>query len=574
VAVTRLLAVSKTLWDWDEVQFALGVVEYDAAGHRPHPPGFPIYLALANMARVITPSDFRALQLVTVIAAMFLFPLFFFLCRELRFSFPTAWSGSVLAVFLPNVWFYGGTGFSDITSLALTVAACAFLLRGSRDRGALFAGAFLLALAAAIRPQALLIAAAPALIAVWKQRRNLRTVIEAMALGASILVIAYSGAILASSSFEEYIATARKLREYLRSVDSFLSPTRPPLRVLFEFFFLRAIPGEVYARALVYAAVAGAVIATLRRDGRVWLLILLFFPFQIFAWLMLDFHSVSRYGVTYAPMYAILAAAAAVGAFAWVPGAGRWMGALIVVVFAAGLARWSVPALSEVRRNASPPVQAMEWINEQIPASATVYVHGSLMPYATYFIGGRTTVLVDEPQDLGSGVLPPDAIVATETPTPLLSATKFVRVRGRLFDIARQRYFETTVAPARAWAEFADGWHPEEWHGADVWLWMGERSVTLLPPASGPMTLRLKLEPALEKGPPIVEVRLNGVLVDTLTVGEPLERSWMVQPASDRWNELVLTSDRFINPLREGISGDSRDLSIRLLGYDWGPAAQ
>lgn len=573
VALTRLMACSKTLWDWDEVQFALAVVEYDAAGHRPHPPGFPLFIALANMTRVITASDFRALQVVTVIAAMTLFPLFFFLCRELGFSFPVAWSGSLLAVFLPNVWFYGGTGFSDIPSLALTLAACAFLLRGARERGSLFAGAVLLGLAAAIRPQALLIGAAPALIAVWKQRRRRATVLGAMALGAATVAAFYAGAILASSSYDEYMATARKLREYLRSVDSFLSPTRPPLEVLFEFFFLRSIPGEIYARVIIYAAAAGAIIASIRRDGRVWLLILIFLPFQIFAWLMLDFHSVSRYGVTYAPMYAILAAAALAGTFAWIPGVGRWAGPLAVLLLTGAMVRWSMPALAEVRRNPSPPVRALEWIDKEIQRSAPVFVHGSLMPFATFFIGDRPTILVDQPQDLGPNVQPADAILVTETPTPLMSATRFVRERGRVFDIVRQRYFETTILPANAWAKFGDGWHPEEWHGADVWLWMGARSVTLLPPSNGATKLTLRLEPALEKGPPILDIRLNGTLVETIAVRAPMERTWTVDAAGDRWNELVLTSDRFVNPLGEGIGSDSRDLSVRLLGYDWKPAA-
>ena len=571
--MTRLMALSKTLWDWDEAQFALAVVEYDAAGHRPHPPGFPLFILLANVARLFTSSDFRALQAVTVIAAMTLFPLFFFLCRELGFSFPVAWGGSLLAVFLPNVWFYGGTAFSDIPSLALTVAACAFLLRGARERRSLLAGAVLLGLAAAMRPQALLIGAAPALLAVWKQRRHRGTVVGAMAIGAAVVASFYAGAILASSSYDEYMATARKLRDYLRSVDSFLTPTRPPLTVLFEFFFLRTIPGEIYARIVIYAAAAGAIITSIRRDGRAWLLILIFLPFQIFAWLMLDFHSVSRYGVTYAPMYAILAAAAFIGAFAWMPGAGRWAGSLLVLVLTAALIRWTIPALTEVRRNPSPPVRMMEWVAREVPPSSTVFVEGSLMPFATYLIGDRHTVLVDRPQDLGPAVQPSDAILVTETATPIMNATRFVRERGRVFDVVRRRYFETAILPANAWAKFSDGWYPEEWQGADVWLWMGGRSVTLLPPLNGPATLTLKLEPALEKGPPVIVVRMNGALVETIAVSATMERTWTVDAAADRWNELVLTSDRFINPAREGIGSDGRDLSVRLLGYDWKPVA-
>ena len=34
----------------------------------------------------------------------------------------------------------------------------------------------------------------------------------------------------------------------------------------------------------------------------------MFVPFALFAWLMLDPHSISRYGTAYVPLYALLAA--------------------------------------------------------------------------------------------------------------------------------------------------------------------------------------------------------------------------------------------------------------------------
>ena len=574
VALTRLLPVAKTPWDWDEILFCLGVDEYDAAMHRPHPPGFPLYVALAKGAATLTGSEFRGLQLVTVVAAMLLFPLLFLLFRELRFSFPTAWSGALLTVFLPNVWLYGGTAFSDVSSLALTVAACAYLLRGARNHRSLLTGALLLGLAAAVRPQALLIGAAPALVAVWHRRSRWREIAEAIALGAAVVTIAYTGAILASASLEEYVSTARKLREYLRTVDSFLSPDRPPLAVVFEFFFVRGIPGAEHTRAIVYAAVAGLLVASFRRDGKVWLLILIFLPFQIFAWLTLDFHSATRYGITYAPMYAVLAAAAVVGLLSWIPGVGGGAGATVVLVFCASLARWAIPAVTEVRRNPSPPARAMTWINEQVPASASVYVHGSLMPYATHYIGGRNTTVVMNPEDLGNTPPPNDAVMVSELALPVIGAKRFVRGRGRIFDIVRQRYFEVTVIAARAWASFGDGWHFEEWHGESVWRWMGVRSATSLTPAGGPMTLTLRLEPVLKKGPPALEICFNGETLDRFSITAPMERSWTVTPRSDGWNELVVTSDRVVNPARDGYGDDTRDLSVRLTGYDWTPAAK
>ncbi|HEX9500561.1 MAG TPA: hypothetical protein VGA10_02795, partial [Thermoanaerobaculia bacterium] len=145
-AASRLLALSRSLWDWDEALFCLGMRSYDVASHHPHPPGFPVYIAAAKMVRLFVSSDFRALQTVNLIAAVLIFPAMFMLARELRLRFSTSVMAAALLAFFPNVWFFGGTGFSDVTSITLVVYAVAFLFRGCRDANAYFIGAFLLAL--------------------------------------------------------------------------------------------------------------------------------------------------------------------------------------------------------------------------------------------------------------------------------------------------------------------------------------------------------------------------------------------------------------------------------------------
>src|SRR3954449_13030543 len=37
-----------TLEDLDSINFALGVRQFDVARHQPHPPGYPVYIALAK----------------------------------------------------------------------------------------------------------------------------------------------------------------------------------------------------------------------------------------------------------------------------------------------------------------------------------------------------------------------------------------------------------------------------------------------------------------------------------------------------------------------------------------------
>src|SRR2546423_408009 len=59
VALTRIPALSRSLWDWDEALFCFAMQDYDVAAYRPHPPGFPLFVAAARVARtLLSLSDF------------------------------------------------------------------------------------------------------------------------------------------------------------------------------------------------------------------------------------------------------------------------------------------------------------------------------------------------------------------------------------------------------------------------------------------------------------------------------------------------------------------------------------
>ena len=394
VALTRIWARSQTLWDWDETLFSMSLHDFDVVQHHPHPPGFPLYVAMAKVVRLLIHSDFHALQTVTTTAAVAMFPLLFWLAWELRFPFRVAFLGSLLFVFFPNVWFYGGTAFSDIPGLALVIAACAMLLRGCRDRRAYFAGALLLGLAAAIRPQALAIGCAPALVASWCRIREKRwvDVVKASAIGIVVLAVSYGGAALASESVEGYLATGRSLRDYVRKVDSFLNPDRPPVVSLFGDFFVRAIPGGRITIVIFVLAVSGVLASFIRRRTGSWLLLAMFLPFNIIGWFMLDTNSISRYSVGYAAMYALLAVEG-LDALMFLAFRRRQLLTVPVliesVIVAAIVMRfiwWTVPALRDARSTPSPPIAAMQWIRDNVPRTGKLYVHGSLGPWAAYLL--------------------------------------------------------------------------------------------------------------------------------------------------------------------------------------------
>jgi 4-amino-4-deoxy-L-arabinose transferase-like glycosyltransferase len=261
-AATRFLAMARSMWEWDEALFCLGMRSYDVSSHHPHPPGFPVYIAAGKLVRLVAGSDFRALQALNLIAGILLFPAMFMLARELRLRFTTSVVAGALCAFFPNVWFFGGTALSDIPSLTLVVFAVAFLFRGCRDANAYLIGSILLALSVGIRPQNLLIGMFPLLLATWyRARQSLRDVVFAALISTAIVAVAYVGALRATGSTKSYISAIRGHSDYITRIDSFRSPDRPPLWRLIDRFFIKQYQSpalSIITSAFVILSIAGA----------------------------------------------------------------------------------------------------------------------------------------------------------------------------------------------------------------------------------------------------------------------------------------------------------------------------
>lgn len=415
-ALTRWPALSLTLWDWDEALFALALRDFDVSAYHPHPPGFPLFIAAATLV----PTDgFHALQTVVFLSSLFVFPAMFFLARSLRASAPVAIGAGLLLAFFPNVWFYGGTALSDVPSMVLVVTACALLLRGQ-----VVLGAIVLGVAAGFRPQNLLIGFVPFALAF---RQRWRAGVAGALILATIVGVTYGAAASLSGGWSAYRDVLATHEAYIRTTDSFLAPRHPGLiRVADDFFFrpYRAMPVNVIVTLL-------AALAVLRR--RQWLVIAIFGPFCLFAWLFLDFHSSSRFSIAYMPMFAILAAAG-------IPRRGR-EGVLAVVV--ALMIVWTWPALRVVHTTPSPPVAAIEAVRH---TPGTLYVDDRLGPHADLLLPGRErhSVRVAPPF-----VEDPSAVLLKEDASAAPRARNFARPRERLEGIARKRYFETSVVFGR-----------------------------------------------------------------------------------------------------------------------------
>jgi hypothetical protein len=524
--ISRFLAMARTMWDWDEALFCLAMRSYDVAAHQPHPPGYPTFIALAKVVRLFIHDDFRALQSLNLIAGALLFPAMYLLGRAIGLRFGTAVLAGLLCAFFPNVWLFGGTAFSDITSLTLVTFAVALLFRSSGvspagpppSPAAYWVGTVLLAVAIGMRPQNLLIGAFPGIRA--STRRRPWEVAVAAAIGIVITAVSFGGAALATGP-ERYFAAVREHAAYISKTDSFRSPDRPSLLTMFDRFFLSQHNAAVLSY-IVSLFVLIALIAAIRERSRpVARIVLTFGPFAVLAWLMLDRFSTSRFSMGYVPMFAILAA------YGFEKTRLRIAGFALVAAFVV----WLWPALSVVRNAASPPVAAVEAARDVRP----LYVGTAMVPFVRYLAPELDYVqVIDERAQPLSGAR--DAWLLTELDRTEPAGRVFHRDTARLWNIVRHRYFDTALQHLDRPAEFQAGWEPARRTDHEEWRCTTGVATTLLPASGGRMRLRLMLT-----SPQPVEVTLNGTVLDRFVAPDIVDRQYDVTPANGT-NELVLSS--------------------------------
>lgn len=578
IVPTRFMAASLTPWDWDEVLFCLAVGDYNVAAHFPHPPGFPLYIVLGRLARLFADTDFHALQTVNLIAGSFAFPVVFWLARSFRMDFQASLGSALLFVFLPNIWFFGGTAFSDVPAAILFLAAiAAYMSAGTETRDHLIAS-MLFGAGILIRPQNAVVAVFPwALAAVRLVRaKNYRGLVAATALLAGIVVAGYGGAIVATDPDPRaYINALRYHSEYVRKVDGLSAAVRPELP---DVFLIQLDPYDAGKVSLLINLLAVFALLFGRNRRTVEQIFLTWAPFFFFAMVAVNPLGASRFAVNYMAGLVLLAAegATALGFYAsrLMPRTGtavRWafLGSAIV-----RMATWTPPAFEVPRTTPSPPVAAAMWIDKHVPVTSVLFVDESIWPWAKYFAPRHKQL---RPGDPGRVVMRPEAgtgwFIANGV-TSAGAAVRFERPRTRIWNIVTRRGFESYVMPATSVAKFARGWYDEEGTTENSWRWGSDHTWTYLAPIRGNGELSMQFAIPLDalKQPVTVTFSLNGNRIATMPVKDFENEVRFVVPArGDRPNVLTIdVSDKFV-PAERG-ENDHRDLAFMLRRWLWRPA--
>lgn len=129
--------LATSLEDIDSVNFALGLRHFDVAEHRPHPPGYPVYIALGKVAKVVTGSvmsgvessvDARALSVLSLLGGIGSIWLLFAMFSNLGNGMVAALSATAVTISCPLFWYLAVRPMSDLPGLTFALAAQACLL--------------------------------------------------------------------------------------------------------------------------------------------------------------------------------------------------------------------------------------------------------------------------------------------------------------------------------------------------------------------------------------------------------------------------------------------------------------
>jgi hypothetical protein len=151
------LSRSPGLDEWDSVQFAMGIREFNLWKHQPHPPGYPLYIFLAwSGTRLFGWSSESSLQFVSCAGgALFVAAWFCIIRRQLGERF--AWLLASALAITPVVWMTSTKALTDSLAAGLLSIQlfCSLLFREQGRKRQLIAVALFGTAAAGVRPQLL-----------------------------------------------------------------------------------------------------------------------------------------------------------------------------------------------------------------------------------------------------------------------------------------------------------------------------------------------------------------------------------------------------------------------------------
>ena len=500
-------------WEWDESNFARGLVDFDLAAHFPHPPGFPGWIAIGKAMRWIVPEPLTALQIASATASLVTVVLMVLAARRLA---PTAVAvaSAVLVAFLPGVWLHAVRGFASTTATALGLGAAVVLLAPfSRTR--LTVAAALVTAAALVRPQL-----APVVAALWiggaVRATRVRDLLPGVALGTAMTAVAAAAMAHASGGWD---ALAAAFVDHGGRHMSRLAWNRPTVAGL---GFVKGLGGLGPATVVAVLAAVGLDHWRRRRglqEAAVVALVVLLLAVEL---VFLHNRTYTRYSV---PLLVALGPLVAVGVARLIPS--RTVAAAVLGTGAAVAFATSLPLMLEQHRDRLPGFAAVAFAHDMAARNNLgVVEEASLHPLVSYHWhaqreltrrAGPPLVLSPWAPEPWVGIDGHVLVVTDHRPHylgPLVAgAARWTGPSERLTPFTQQRMLDASVIadpplPVGRW------WPVETTPDGESFMWGGTQCAYDLPPL--PPDTRLVLELAPAPGPAPLEIRIDAEPIDSV----------------------------------------------------------
>jgi hypothetical protein len=485
VLLSRLLLLPAGPWEQDEALMACGVVDFDPGRHMPLPPGFPLWVALGKLTRILGVGD--PLQALQVASAVFSVLGLWALVGlwEGVIGRRLALAGAVFAAFIPGVWFHAARGFSETPSAVLAIIGLALWLRAGP--AGLVPGVVAMTCAALVRPPLVPFFVLAVVLAVWGSRRDPRRVSRAVLAAVTVLAAVLIPTALAAGGWRFLVeVSANHVGEHLATLGTeswapaslgFVRGLGTPwaaivftvLAALGWLGWRRALGGRWWAGSLAGAALGFLVVFMDNRNyPRYWILV----------WLLLATPAVA--GVLLLVRSRVLAGAVAVAA-------------------AVAACAWAWPAVSYVHANRLPVVEAMGDVAAE--GKGVLIFEDQLFSFRNLAtVTGRLKVDSLRLTELqrasrGFGAAPAWLLaegVGEDLPCAVSRVTELACPEPRVWRLSQERFLQVRLV--RDPFLVGQGGSFLELDGTRRYIWCRASSALILPPAAGPGSVLLAVD--------------------------------------------------------------------------------
>lgn len=384
VLASRLAARPLSIWELDEPQFALAVVEFDPTKYHPHPPGCPLFVGFGKVVHAFVADPWLSLVIVSIITCTIGVVALAAAFRRWLGDADLAVAGALLFYLSAGMVVQTDLAMADATTLmfiALFFYVTTFIVDGMTDRRALLLGVWAAA-AIAARPQ-IAIPMLPAFaVALWFLPWRRRAI--AAGAFAFVSLMCFLPLIEGTGGIPQFIAYQRKQAEYFVAHDAAQSRGNLPFAQIALRFIAHPWGSKLVALP-VFAAVALGATAFVRRFDR------RFVPLAVFCGTHLLFELIAMDpadGVRYTLPAMILIALVAAFGFEVLGRVAQFraMPWVAVAVIAALSWIYARPVIAARTGQPSAPAAAAAYANQHFTPDTVILYDLAHHPFADYLL--------------------------------------------------------------------------------------------------------------------------------------------------------------------------------------------